>query len=265
MTGMSRPVAVVTGAGRGIGRYVAVRLAKAGFDLVVGDAPSPDAIDGLGYTLARPESLERSATQCAAEGVEVVAMPCDVRDPDAVAELVAAAPRPPRVAVAVAGIIGSDGLAWELTPADYERDMAVNLYGVVHLAAAAVPHLLRAPKGKGRFVAVVSSAAVGGLPRLAPYVASKHAALGYIRALAADLGPYGVTANAVLPGSTRTRLLERTAQVYGLDDVEEFAHHQRINRLIEPDEIAAAVEWLCHPAASAVTGAAFGVDGGFVG
>jgi len=116
-----------------------------------------------------------------------------------------------------------------------------------------------------RFVAVVSSAAERGLPRLASYVAAKHAALGYIRALAADLGGSGITANAVLPGSTRTALLQRTARAYRLESVEAFSRHQRLGRLLEPAEVAAAVAWLCSAAASATTGAALAVDGGFTG
>jgi NAD(P)-dependent dehydrogenase (short-subunit alcohol dehydrogenase family) len=77
-----------------------------------------------------------------------------------------------------------------------------------------------------------------------------------------DLAPYGVTANAVSPGSTRTALLDASAQVYELSSAEEFAQQQPIDRLIEPVEIAAAISWLCSPAASAITGADVAVDGG---
>ena len=77
-----------------------------------------------------------------------------------------------------------------------------------------------------------------------------------------DLAPYGVTANVVSPGSTRTAILEASAQVYGLDSVESFAAHQPIGRLIEPSEIASAIVWLCSTASSAMTGADVAVDGG---
>ena len=86
--------------------------------------------------------------------------------------------------------------------------------------------------------------------------------LGYVRSLAADLGGSGVTANAVLPGSTRTRLLEACAGFYDLDSVEAFAEHHLSNRLIEPSEVAAVICFLASEASSAMTGAAVAVDGG---
>jgi SDR family mycofactocin-dependent oxidoreductase len=266
-TGASaRPVAVVTGAARGIGAAVALALAEDGYDLVLGDAPAPDIIVGLRYSLATPEDLEATAKQCRDTGAAVVVAPGDVRSPGDTARLVDAAD-PDRLvaAVAVAGVIGAEGPAWEQTAADLDRDLSVNLHGVANLARAAIPRLLRAPRGRGRFVAVVSSAGERGLPRLASYVAAKHAALGYVRTLAADLAPHGVTANAVLPGSTDTTLLEHTATVYELTHPTELARHQRLGRLLEPAEVAAAVVWLCSPAASAMTGTALRVDGGFTG
>lgn len=261
-----RPVAVVSGAARGIGAAVAQLLARDGWDLVLGDVDRPDAVDGLTYDLSTPAELHEVARRAELGGASVTVLTCDVRDETAVERLVTAAGPRLRAAVAVAGIIGADGPAWVQSRADLDRDLSVNLFGVVNLARAAAPVLLGSPDpGLCRFVAVVSSAADRGLPRLASYVASKHAALGYIRALAADLASTGVTANAVLPGSTRTALLARTADVYGLASSEGFAVNQRIGRLIEPEEIASAVGWLCSPAASAVTGTAIAVDGAFTG
>jgi SDR family mycofactocin-dependent oxidoreductase len=261
-----RPVAVVTGAGRGIGAAVAIGLADAGWDLVLGDVGDPHAVAGLSYELSSPADLAAVVEQCRSAGATVTAAVCDVRHEGDVASLVELAGDRLRAAVAVAGILGTDGLAWQQSAADLDRDLSVNLHGVANLARAAVPALLAAPHpARCRFVAVVSSAATRGLPRLASYVASKHAALGFIESLAADLAPSGVTANAVLPGSTRTALLERTARAYDLESAELFTNNQRIGRLIEPEEIAAAVVWLCSAAASAVTGTALSVDGGFTG
>ncbi|HEU4676482.1 MAG TPA: SDR family oxidoreductase [Motilibacteraceae bacterium] len=260
------PVAVVTGAARGIGAALAQRLAGDGWDLVLGDVVGPDAVAGLTYPLATAEDLERTAARCRERGAAVTAQPCDVRDEQQVSDLVSAAGERLRAAVAVAGILGAHGPAWELSHEDLERDLSVNLHGVANLARAAVPALLAAPEpARGRFVAVVSAAGERGLPLLASYTAAKHAALGFVRSLAIDLAPIGITANAVLPGSTRTRLLGRTAEVYDLSSPEDFAANQRIGRLLEPDEVAAAVAWLCSDGASGTTGAALAVDGGFAG
>jgi len=86
--------------------------------------------------------------------------------------------------------------------------------------------------------------------------------VGLVRAVAMDLAPYGVTANVVSPGSTRTKILDASAALYGLDDVQAFAAQQPLGRLLEPSEIAESIAWLCSPQASAVTGANVAVDGG---
>lgn len=262
----TRPVAIVTGAARGIGAAVAIGLADAGWDLVLGDVAHPNAVAGLTYPLATEAELAAVGADCRARGATVTTASCDVRHEPDVKSLVALAGNQLRAAVAVAGILGAHGLAWEQSAADLDRDLSVNLHGVANLARAAVPVLLAATNpAQCRFVAVISSAATRGLPRLASYVAAKHAALGYVQSLAADLATSGVTANAVLPGSTNTPLLARTAEAYGLASPDLFTANQRIGRLIEPAEVAAAVVWLCSPASSAVTGSAFSVDGSFTG
>jgi NAD(P)-dependent dehydrogenase (short-subunit alcohol dehydrogenase family) len=138
--------------------------------------------------------------------------------------------------------------------------MRVNLYGVRHLADACVPSMTAA--GSGRFVAVSSAAALRAMPMLAAYSAAKAAALGFVRALAADLAGTGVTANIVCPGSTRGVMLEASAAVYSLADQDAFAGQALLRRLIEPDEVAAAIAWLCSPDSGALTGAVIPVDAG---
>jgi SDR family mycofactocin-dependent oxidoreductase len=257
-------VAVVTGAARGIGAAVAVALAGNGWALALGDVCTDDP--ALDYPLATTADLERVARVCADAGAKVVSVRCDVRDAAQVAALVEEASElgPVGAAVAAAGVLGGAGPAWELGDDVLQRDLAVNFLGVVHLAQSAVPPMIAAGHG-GRFVAVVSAAGATGLPLLASYSASKHAALGYVRSLAADLAPSGITANAVLPGSTDTPMLAATARVYGLGSPQDFARHQRTGRLLSPEEVAAAVCWLCADEASGVTGAAVPVDGGFTG
>ena len=101
-----------------------------------------------------------------------------------------------------------------------------------------------------------------GLPQLAAYCAAKAGVTGLIRALATELRGTGVTANAVSPGSTATAILDESARLYQLESAEAFAPQQPLDRLIDPNEIAAAIRWLVSPASSAVTGIAMPVDGG---
>lgn len=257
-------VAVVTGAARGIGAAVARALAEDGWSLALGDLCADDPASN--YPLGTWEELRTTAEECRLAGARVVELRCDVRRRADVDALVAAgaALGPVRAGVPVAGALCASGPAWELSDTELAAELAVNLGGVVCLARAVVPHLLR-QGNDGRFVAVVSAAGERGVPLLAGYVAAKHAALGYVRSLAADLAPTGVTANAVLPGSTATPLLEATAAVYGLSSGQDFARHARLGRLLTPEEVAAAVTWLVSPAARGVTGVALPVDGGFTG
>jgi NAD(P)-dependent dehydrogenase (short-subunit alcohol dehydrogenase family) len=139
----------------------------------------------------------------------------------------------------------------------------VDLGGVLNLARAAVPALLRRPEPRsGRFIAVASAAATSGLPMLAAYCAAKAGVTGAIRALAAELGSTGVTANAVSPGSTATPILDESARLYGLDSAQEFARQQAVQRLLDPMEVAAVLAFLAGPGSSGMTGAVVPVDGG---
>jgi NAD(P)-dependent dehydrogenase (short-subunit alcohol dehydrogenase family) len=139
----------------------------------------------------------------------------------------------------------------------------VNLAGVLNLARVAVPVLLERPEPQaGRFVAVSSAAGTRGLDKLAAYCAAKAGVDGFIRGLAADLAGKGVTANAVSPGSTATAALEATAAFYGLPDTSAFSEQQLVCRLLDADEVAAALAWLAGPDSSAMTGAVVAVDGG---
>ena len=152
---------------------------------------------------------------------------------------------------------------WEMPVAAQQAVLDVNLGGVLTLARVAIPAMLRRPEPRsGRFLAVASAAATRGLPMLAAYCASKAGVTGLVRALAVELGGTGVTANAVSPGSTATRMLDETARLYGLTSPQDFAAQQPLGRLIEPDEVAAVLTFLAGPGGAAMTGAVVPVDGG---
>jgi NAD(P)-dependent dehydrogenase (short-subunit alcohol dehydrogenase family) len=152
---------------------------------------------------------------------------------------------------------------WEMPPGQERAVLDIDLGGVMNLARAAVPALLRRPEPRtGRFLAVASAAASRGLPMLAAYCAAKAGVAGLIRALAAELGPTGVTANAVSPGSTATAMLDESARLYGLPGPADFACSQPAGRLLEAGEIAAVLAFLAGPASAAMTGAVVPVDGG---
>jgi NAD(P)-dependent dehydrogenase (short-subunit alcohol dehydrogenase family) len=139
----------------------------------------------------------------------------------------------------------------------------IDLGGVLTLARVAVPALLRRPEPRqGRFLAVASAAATRGLPMLAAYCAAKAGVAGFVRALAAELGRTGVTANAVSPGSTATPILDESARLYGLPGAGSFAAQQPLGRLLHPAEVAAMLTFLAGDSAGAVTGAVIPVDGG---
>ena len=253
------PVGVITGAARGIGAAVAETMAAKGWQLVLVDVCGDDP--ALGYPLARREDLAATAERCGGEP-----MVGDVRSPDDMGRAVQrAVDRFGRLdgAVAVAGVLVAAPVLWEMPERHWRTLLDTNLTGVFNLACAAVPALLAAPEPRaGRFVAISSAAALKATPRLAAYSASKAGVVGLVRGLAADLAGSGVTANAVMPGSVRTRILDYSAEVYGLDDPGRFADHHVDRRIIAPGEVAEVVAWLCSPAAGALTGAVVPADGG---
>lgn len=255
------PVAVVTGAGRGIGAATVRGLADAGWRVVAVDRCEDDP--AVPYRLASSAELE---SVVASAGTDVVGEVADVRDPSALERVITEAERRwggVDAAVAAAAIMGGGVPAWEV-PIEIERAILdVDLGGVCALARASIPAMLRRPAPRrGRFLAVASAADTKGLPMLAAYCAAKAGVAGYVRALAVELADHGITANAVSPGSTETAMLDATADLYDLPGASSFAAQQPIHRLLAPEEIARALVFLADEAAGGITGTVLRVDGG---
>jgi SDR family mycofactocin-dependent oxidoreductase len=262
-------VAIVTGAGRGIGAATVAALAADGWRVIAVDRGGDDP--RLPYPMASEADLRASvaaANVVAARDADLApvgAMVADATDEAAMAEVVAAAEEwgGLEAIVADAGVIAGGVPAWELPLEQQRAVMEVCLDGVMVAARVGIPALLRRPAPRrGRFVAVSSAAAFRGLPGLAAYCAAKAGVGGFVRGLAVDLRGSGITANAIAPGSTDTPILDESARLYGLDSAEDFAPQQPIERLLDPAEPAAMIRWLLGPEAAAVTGALLPVDGG---
>jgi NAD(P)-dependent dehydrogenase (short-subunit alcohol dehydrogenase family) len=226
---MSR-VVVVTGGTRGIGRAVAERFEAAGEQVV---------------------ALGRET--------------CDVTDEAAVA---AAFERIGRVDVLVnnAGVSSSAPLA-RTSLEDWRAQMDVNATGAFLCTRAVLPGMLE--RGSGRVVTVASTAGRAGARYTAAYTASKHAAVGLMRAVAAEVAGTGVTANAVCPAFVRTdmtrRSVERIAAATGRDEAAAeaaLAEASPLGRLLEPQEVAFAVAFLAAAEAGAINGQTLILDGG---
>lgn len=253
--------AIVTGAARGLGACVVRRLVDQGLHvLAVDGGPLADAP----YELGGKGGLDALAVEW---GTRVSTLVADAADGAALAAAVVpfVERHGPLVAVvaAAATIEGGDPL-WETDADLLERLWHNDVRTVWELASVTVPHLLAAAAEGERagFVAVASAAAHRGLWHLAAYCTVKHAVLGLVRGLAADLKGTGVTAVAVSPGSMDTPMLAETARIYGITDVAQLAAAQTTGAPLDPDDVAAVIEHACF-AGPVLHGGVLHADGGF--
>jgi NAD(P)-dependent dehydrogenase (short-subunit alcohol dehydrogenase family) len=251
-------VAVVTGAGRGIGREIALALAGAGADVVLAGRD--------------PATLEATAEVAAGAGVATLCVPTDVTSDDQV-EALAAAVRDRFGAVdaliANSGIGGPSSPLWELDRGAWDETFAVNVTGVFLSARAFLPSML--DRRRGSIVVIGSMTGKRPLWGRTPYAASKLALVGLVRTLAVEAAPSGVRVNLVSPGPVAGERMDWVfrAQAEGRGISVEEARAEMvaqipIGRLIEPREVADAVVWLTLGKLSAVTGADLNVSGGMV-
>lgn len=245
-------MAIVTGAGRGIGHAVAVRLSSEGYLVAL--------------TSRSEDELRSTATDCPSE---TLVLPADITTTGAVDQLFAAVEDHwggVDVLVANAGAGVSASIA-KTSDEQWQQMLDLNLTAPFRCIRRAVPGMLE--QGHGRIVVIASTAAKQGAPYISAYTASKHGVLGVVRSAAAELAATGITVNAVCPGYVETPMTEQTiagiAEKTGRTPAEARAvieKKQPNGRLVTVEEVADAV-WLCVTNA-ALNGQGINVDGGAV-
>ncbi len=250
-----RPSALVTGAGSGIGRAIAVGLAKDGFQVLI--------------TGRRLDLLQETAQQIEAVGGLAALYSADLGDraaTDALADWVTYGGKALNVLVHNAGLGGPSPLG-DPDLREFDRRIEVNLTAPLRLTRRLLPHLAR--DGSGRIIMIASVLARFGVPDNHGYCASKAGLVGLARALARDLAREKITVNAICPGWVHTEMAEASFARLGAQMGVDAREAERrlladvpIGRTILPDEIADLVRCLASPAAAGMTGQALTIDGG---
>ncbi|MBO0898668.1 3-oxoacyl-ACP reductase FabG [Cellulomonas sp. zg-ZUI222] len=250
MTTARTTTALVTGAARGIGAATARRLAADGHQVAVLDLREADA--------------EATAAAIREAGGTALAVGADVADEDAVAAAVARVADelgPPTVLVNNAGIL-RDNLLFKMSVDDWDAVLSVHLRGAFLVSRAVQQHQVAARWG--RVVNLSSTSALGNRGQ-ANYAAAKAGMQGFTKTLAIELGPFGVTVNAVAPGFIETDMMRAVAERTGMayDDLMAAAAKEvPVRRVGRPDDVAAAVSFFCSEDASYVSGQVLYVAGG---
>jgi len=252
MTGILQgQVALVTGAGGGIGLATAMAFAEAGASVVLADRDE--------------EAIGKAAEGLRAAGHNAIGVTCDVTDKAQVTAMIEQAVITyGRLDAAFnnAGINSDSAPVLDTADEEFDRIINVNLRGVWNCMKAELRQHLA--QGSG---AIVNCASIGGMvgsKGRSAYAASKHGVIGLTRSAALDYAAQGIRINAVCPGMIHTPMAVAVTKNYDPEIVKAMVAREPIGRFGEPEEIAAAVVWLCTPAASFMVGHAMAVDGGFL-
>ena len=244
-------VAIITGAGSGIGRATSKIFAREGARLVLADMVE--------------EGGQQTLRMLKDGGADAIFVKTDVskwHDVDTMIARTIEKYGQLDCAFNNAGIEGEDGQTHECSEANWNRVIAINLTGVWLCMRAEIDQMLKQDKG-GAIVNTSSGAGLIGVPGMPAYVAAKHGVAGLTRAAALEYGRHNIRINAVCPGPIRTPMMMRGLQ--RRPDLEErFARSEPLKRLGEPTEIGEAAAWLCSDRASYVTGLPMPVDGGYL-
>lgn len=255
---MSNRVAVVTGAGRGIGRAIALRLAEDGFAVAIND------VNG--------RAAREVADEAAAKGVPARSVPADVTDRDDVFGMVAKVVEElgsVEVFVNNAGIAQVKTLL-EVTPEDLRQLFGVNVFGVLYGLQAAAEQM-RAQGTGGKIINAASIAGHSGFDYLGAYSATKFGVVGLTQAAAKELAQYKITVNSYCPGIVGTDMWElideKLGGYLGLEkgkSLEQYAAGIPLGRVQTPEDVASFVSYLASPDADYMTGQSVMIDGGVV-
>lgn len=242
--------AVVTGGGRGIGRAIAAALKRNGARVSI---------------MGRDEAVLAAA--CQAGDADAYAA-CDVTDEAATAATIARLAETQAIDTAIANAGAVETGPFLRSPAErFRRLSEINLIGTVNLFHGALPGMTQ--RGNGRLIAIASTAGHRGYAYVSAYVAAKHAVVGLVKSLALETARSGVTVNAVCPGYADTDMvaggIETIVAKTGATREQALAEMVKANpqgRLIAPEEVAAAVLYLCGPGSASVTGQSLLINGG---
>jgi 2-dehydro-3-deoxy-L-rhamnonate dehydrogenase (NAD+) len=240
---INSPVAIVTGAARGIGKTIAERLLHDGFTVAITD---------LDEQTANATAAELNSAQAFALGV-------DVTDPTSIKQMVdAVVERAGGVDVLVnnAGIAGVAAPVASYPLAEWRRIMAVNLDGVFLCCQAVLPYMLE--RGSGRIINIASISGKEGNPNMSAYSSSKAAVIGFTKALAKEVATQGILVNCVTPAVIETDILQQLTK----EAVSYMVAKIPMGRTGQPSEVAALVAWLASEDCTFSTGAVFDISGG---
>ena len=251
-------VALVTGAGKGVGRAIALELAR-------------HNSGGVAVNDFVAERAEEVVAEIRAMGVPAVAVPFDVCDLSAVREAFATAASE---LGAVTILMNNAGMAgptaemaltktfWEEEPGEWDKYIRTNLYGVLNCCHAALPAMVEAKKG--RIVTIVSDSGRVGEPRQAVYSAAKAGAAGFVRSIAKETGRYGITCNAIALSSIQTMMTDEQYEAFTqTDQFKAQMSRYAIRRWGQPDDVGALAAFLCSDRASWITGQTYPLNGGY--